>query len=397
MRMPAARPDARPRSSRLGSAVLVLGPLPLFLHRVWIDRPEGLGLDGYDLVQYFVPAGHFFHVAWLPAVLWAIHALVRRPSPHTALALAAATALAFLGGHAQGFYLTAPVAGALGGDGRVHLIPGAAGPWGRAPRPKDGTRYGVAALPDYEPSLPHAYAAYFEPREHPWHGGLPLHGADGRSAAESARLLDAMSVSRFAPVRGPGVAGLLRRRGADGPVRGFVVERPDAVPRAYTVERVEVVSSLDRALERLLADGFDPTETAVVEGPLGRDALSGGAHGGPLRPARRRQLGPDRVRVDASCDRPCLLVVTDLHLDGWRARRAGGAELPIVRANGIFQGLELPAGEHSIELAYEPPGWRAGCWAAAASTLAALAMESAARRRSRTRPVAGDRLSGAGG
>ena len=62
-----------------------------------------------------------------------------------------------------------------------------------------------------------------------------------------------------------------------------------------------------------------------------------------------------KVRMSA----PGYLVVADTFYPGWQAYVDGQAR-PVLRANWLFRALELPAGEHSVEMRYEPAFWGAG-------------------------------------
>jgi hypothetical protein len=68
--------------------------------------------------------------------------------------------------------------------------------------------------------------------------------------------------------------------------------------------------------------------------------------------------------------RPRLLVISDAWHPGWRAA-IDGVEAPIHRANYMFRGVFVPAGEHTVRFDYWPP--RLG-WYCAASILGLLAI-----------------------
>jgi uncharacterized membrane protein YfhO len=79
-------------------------------------------------------------------------------------------------------------------------------------------------------------------------------------------------------------------------------------------------------------------------------------------------------------------VVLSLVQDGgWSAHDGSGRPLPVLRANGPFLAVALPAGDHRIALRYRPPGLLTGA-AIAGLTAAALgigAVLARARRRAR--------------
>ena len=67
----------------------------------------------------------------------------------------------------------------------------------------------------------------------------------------------------------------------------------------------------------------------------------------------------DEVAIDARCSASCLLVLTDLHYPGWHAY-VGETDVPVLRVNGLFRGVWLPAGHHHVVYRYEPCSLRLG-------------------------------------
>ena len=76
-----------------------------------------------------------------------------------------------------------------------------------------------------------------------------------------------------------------------------------------------------------------------------------------------------------------LLVLSEVDYPGWRAT-VDGSDVPVVRADYVLRAVCVPAGEHTVELVYDPPllkiglgitavamvvlaaagGWRAAGW-----------------------------------
>jgi hypothetical protein len=78
-------------------------------------------------------------------------------------------------------------------------------------------------------------------------------------------------------------------------------------------------------------------------------------------------------RVDASCARPSKLTRLELSMRGWSAT-VNGEAVPIGLSDGVFQTVDLPAGEKRIEFTYEPPGFKPALGAAGAALLLVLAV-----------------------
>jgi hypothetical protein len=144
---------------------------------------------------------------------------------------------------------------------------------------------------------------------------------------------------------------------------------PGALPRAFLVDRQEVVHGGDAALARVASPDFPARTVAVTERPVA--GLSAGA-GSPGR-ARISHYGRERVVVDTAASRSALLVLTDAWFPGWKAR-VDGRDVPVERVDYLIRGVRVPAGAHRVELRFDPASWRAG-WI---TSLCALAVVLAA-------------------
>jgi uncharacterized membrane protein YfhO len=89
------------------------------------------------------------------------------------------------------------------------------------------------------------------------------------------------------------------------------------------------------------------------------------------------------VEVDAAA--PALLILSEAWDPGWSAT-VDGQPAPVLLADHILRAIPVPAGQHSVELRYDPPYLRAGLLLAGLSLLAvaaALVYTSAARSQGR--------------
>ena len=133
-----------------------------------------------------------------------------------------------------------------------------------------------------------------------------------------------------------------------------VYANQDALPRTFLVGGQRVVPGEDEALRAVTAPGFDGRRVAITERPvegLPRD---------PAAPspgeARIDAYEHERAVVDATARRPSLLVLTDLHFPGWKAR-VDGRDAPLERVDYLLRGVMLPPGRHRVEFLYEPASW----------------------------------------
>jgi len=83
------------------------------------------------------------------------------------------------------------------------------------------------------------------------------------------------------------------------------------------------------------------------------------------------------VRVQSAA----LVVFSEVYEQGWNAY-VDGERADIVRTNHALRGVAAPAGEHTIELRYEPESLRIGLWISLATSAAAAAVWAAAIRQS---------------
>jgi hypothetical protein len=185
-----------------------------------------------------------------------------------------------------------------------------------------------------------------------------------------------------------GVTELLQSR-RDPPLRALrtayagpdarVYANPGALPRAFLVDRQEVVGSGDAALLRVASPDFTPRTVAVTERPLA--GLSAGA--GSPGAARVTHYGGERVVVHTTARRSALLVLTDTWYPGWKAT-VDGRDAGIERVDYLIRGVRVPAGAHTVAFRYEPTSWRAG-WIVSLLALAAIAGATAVGVRARRR------------
>ncbi|MCG6155093.1 YfhO family protein [Rubinisphaera sp. ICM_H10] len=68
---------------------------------------------------------------------------------------------------------------------------------------------------------------------------------------------------------------------------------------------------------------------------------------------------PHEIELTASTPVPQTLILTELFNDDWLATVDGQAA-PSLRIDGMFRGVEVPAGKHQVRWSYEPAALRAG-------------------------------------
>jgi hypothetical protein len=126
---------------------------------------------------------------------------------------------------------------------------------------------------------------------------------------------------------------------------------PTALPRAFLVRRARVVGDARAAFAAVSAPDFRPREEAVVEQPL--PAALGAGPPGDGEGARILRRTPREVVVATDAASPALLVLTETHYPGWRAR-IDREPAELLRVNWTFRGVVLPPGSHTVTFEYAP-------------------------------------------
>ncbi|HEY2594894.1 MAG TPA: YfhO family protein, partial [Chloroflexota bacterium] len=154
---------------------------------------------------------------------------------------------------------------------------------------------------------------------------------------------------------------------ADNEIR--VLENTAAYPRAFLVPTASVAPSLGSALSQMIHQPFQPDQEVILADDTNTQAtgLSGerGGHG----TAQIVSYGPNDVRVHTSADGDAWLVLSDTYYPGWTAT-VDGQPASVLRGDVLFRVVPVPAGEHDVELRFEPNSVRIGL----GISLACLAM-----------------------
>jgi hypothetical protein len=178
----------------------------------------------------------------------------------------------------------------------------------------------------------------------------------------------------------------LVQAGSDG--RIFAVA--GALPRAYVVGGCEEAPSALAALERFVADDFQPSKSVIVEREfLGDTQACSTSSPGRTGTAAVVRDSVNSLLVHARASRRSWLVLTDNWDDGWTAL-VDGRPADVVPADSTFRAVRLQPGEHYISFRYEPPAFSLGVVIASVSTGIALGAFALLvwRRRGASRAVA---------
>lgn len=128
-----------------------------------------------------------------------------------------------------------------------------------------------------------------------------------------------------------------------------ILENREALPRAWMVHEVIQRPASD-ALPLLASGAIDTRRTAVIEAapPL---AVQPGSTPDSVGITTWQ---PEEITLSVTASAPGLLVLSQIAIPGWVAT-VDGQEVPILQTNYLFQGIPIPAGDHSVTVRYRAP------------------------------------------
>jgi hypothetical protein len=139
----------------------------------------------------------------------------------------------------------------------------------------------------------------------------------------------------------------------------WVYRLSPSAPRVYLASRLIAVDS-EAVLAQEELPEFDRTDEALVDnedvpevkGDYGlRDTATDPDP--PHGTARIESYGSNDVSLDVDTDRNSVLILHDIYYPGWETY-VDGVRRPILRANLLFRGVEVPAGHHRVEFRFRP-------------------------------------------
>ena len=242
-------------------------------------------------------------------------------------------------------------------------------PWGLSEFEQNGgIPFGLRSVFGYDPLTLQRYEEFITSRPDP--------------RARTYDLLNAGYLVTTAPQEFPDGADaprlLLEQSGV------WVYERPAALPQAWVVPQIEVVDDADTILARIHEPDFDPRTTALVESVLECEDTTIS----PTPPVRGGEgeveivrYGGNRIEAQVRGGGG-LLIFSEVDYPGWQAT-VDGNPTRLVRADYLLRALCVPAGEHLVVLAYNPPLLKPGLTVTALALLSIVGAAVWPTRRSR--------------
>ena len=190
-----------------------------------------------------------------------------------------------------------------------------------------------------------------------------------RLLAVAATRFSLLPPSLFAPR-----PGLVER--ARWPALGAVLAEATApAPRVYLATAARVADD-DTAAHLLGAPDFTPGRSLVLAPAAAAHAAR--ADGDCALAPRGDRI--ERLTLRCRASAASYAVIADAFFPGWYAT-VDGAPAPILRANLAMRAVPVPAGEHTVELAYRPAHLVAGAVVSLLALALALALTIRAYRR----------------
>jgi hypothetical protein len=144
----------------------------------------------------------------------------------------------------------------------------------------------------------------------------------------------------------------------------YIYKLGETAPRAYYVSAVEPVDN-EEVLDEHVLPGFDPASEVLID-----QASMADLRGGPYAQGARHEralkaatpslshvaivtYADNSVEIDVDAPKAGIVVLHDLFYPGWEAR-VDGHRKPVLRANILFRGVEVPAGRHRVAFSFHP-------------------------------------------
>jgi hypothetical protein len=159
-----------------------------------------------------------------------------------------------------------------------------------------------------------------------------------------------------------------------------VYENLDALPRAFCVQRFEVIRDPNGILKRIGQSDFNPGRVAILEEDPGFGLASQDSGRSEVR---IMNYTPNEVRLSTVTSSTSLLVFCENYYPSWKTY-VDGQPSKVYRADYTFRAVSLPAGRHEVIFRFESKQFRLGLIISLLGlfTLAAVTVTSLVKRKS---------------
>ena len=136
------------------------------------------------------------------------------------------------------------------------------------------------------------------------------------------------------------------------------IQNPHALGNAWFVDQYRMVPDAEAEINAL--DGFDPSQTAIIDQDFSQRIGDRSFSRDTSARIQLTEYSPNRLQYEYSASEEQLAVFSEVYYpEGWHMY-IDGEEANLFRANYILRAALLPAGQHQVEMKFEPRSYYAG-------------------------------------
>ena len=171
-----------------------------------------------------------------------------------------------------------------------------------------------------------------------------------QAVATAGGQMDSVDASKFRVLNMLNTKYFIFPAGEQG--QAVPVVNPYAYGNAWFVDKVQYVNNANEEIDAL--NDILPTETAVVDVKF-KEQLKGVTEGykDSLSTIQLTSYEPNRLVYKASTPKDGVVVFSEIYYPGWQAT-IDGQPVDIARADYVLRVMNIPAGEHTIEMWFDP-------------------------------------------
>ncbi len=163
-----------------------------------------------------------------------------------------------------------------------------------------------------------------------------------------------------------------------------IYENHAVLPRAFCVGGAQSAATNDEALQLMRREDFDPAREVVLLGAQSGVDASPADQSGGASSCQLAAYASEFVAVETDLQQDGYLVLTDAYYPGWTAT-IDGQPAEIERADLMFRAVKVPAGQHRVEMRYQPSSFSIGLAISIGTAVILMAVWLGVRRRNRSR------------
>lgn len=155
-----------------------------------------------------------------------------------------------------------------------------------------------------------------------------------------------------------------------------IFENPNYLPRFYFAKKVVHLSE-EETKQKFSDPTFDPKTTTLLSNV--KSLLPETSGEGEIK---LNSYSPNKIELTTKTENPEILITSDQYDTGWNVN-IDNKKTPLLKANLVFRGIEVPRGEHTITLTYQPKSFFYGSLISLISLFSLLCIAIFAWRKNR--------------